>query len=49
MTNFGKFCAIYKQLRKECGYKGISKAECEEKNDCWKINDYESILYRKKL
>ena len=44
MTNSGKVCVLDKELRKECGYKGIDKAECEARDCCWKIDDYESII-----
>ena len=43
-TTDGKSCVIDRELRKECGYKGIDKAECEGKGCCWKIDDYESII-----
>ena len=39
-----KSCYLDKDLRKECGYKGIDKAECESRDCCWKIDDYESII-----
>ena len=38
----GLSCALDRNLRKECGYKGIEKAECESKDCCYKIDDYES-------
>ena len=37
-----KSCARDRDLRKECGYKGIEKAECESRDCCYKIDDYES-------
>ena len=37
-----KSCAIDRDLRIECGYKGIQKAECESKDCCYRIDDYES-------
>ena len=37
-----KSCAIDRDLREECGYKGIQKAECESKDCCYRIDDYES-------
>ena len=39
-----KSCALDRNLRKECGYKGIQKAECESRDCCYKIDDYESIV-----
>ena len=44
LTTTGKKCSLDKELREECGYKGIDKAECEEKGCCWKIDDYESVI-----
>ena len=38
----GLSCALDRNLRKDCGYKGIEKAECESKDCCYKIDDYES-------
>ena len=37
-----KSCALDRNLREECGYKGIEKAECESRDCCYKIDDYES-------
>ena len=37
-----KSCALDRNLRNECGYKGIEKAECEERDCCYRIDDYES-------
>ena len=39
-----KSCALDRDLREECGYKGIEKAECESRDCCYKIDDYESIV-----
>ena len=36
-----KGCAIDRDLRQECGYKGIKKAECESRDCCYRIDDYE--------
>ena len=44
ITTGGKICAIDRENRVECGYKGIDKAECESRGCCWKIDDYESII-----
>ena len=44
LTTDGKICAIDREFRVECGYKGIDKAECESRGCCWKIDDYESII-----
>ena len=38
----GKACALDRNLRVECGYKGIEKAECESRDCCYRIDDYES-------
>ena len=43
-TTSGKICAIDRENRVECGYKGIDKLECESRDCCWKIDDYESII-----
>ena len=40
----GKSCALDRELRVECGYKGIEKAECEQRYCCYKIDDYESTV-----
>ena len=40
----GKMCALDRDLRTECGYKGIEKAECESRDCCYKIDDYESLV-----
>ncbi len=40
----GKSCALDRELRVECGYLGIEKAECEQRDCCYKIDDYESIV-----
>ena len=37
-----KSCALDRELRKECGYKGITKEICESRDCCYKIDDYES-------
>ena len=37
-----KSCALDRNLRKECGYKGITKEICESRDCCYKIDDYES-------
>ena len=39
-----KSCAIDRDLRQECGYKGIQKAECESRDCCYRIDDYESKI-----
>ncbi len=39
-----KSCAIDRDLRQECGYKGIKKAECESRDCCYRIDDYESKI-----
>ena len=39
-----KSCAIDRDLRKDCGYKGIQKEECESKDCCYRIDDYESDI-----
>ena len=44
LTNSKKFCSLDRELRKECGYKGIDKKECESRDCCWKIDDYESTV-----
>ena len=40
----GKTCVLDRELREECGYKGINKQECEEKDCCWTIDEYESTV-----
>ena len=40
----GKACALDRYLRVECGYKGIEKAECESRDCCYRIDDYESVV-----
>ena len=37
-------CALDRNLRQECGYKGIQKAECESRDCCYRIDDYESVV-----
>ena len=37
-------CALDRDLREECGYKGIGKDECESRDCCYRIDDYESII-----
>ena len=44
LTTDGKTCAIDREDRKECGYKGIDKPECEKRGCCWKIDEYESVV-----
>ena len=39
-----KICAIDRENRVDCGYKGIKKEECESKDCCFKIDDYESVV-----
>ena len=39
-----KSCALDRDLRQECGYYGIQKAECESRDCCFKMDDYESII-----
>ena len=39
-----KRCEIYRENRVDCGYKGIKKEECESRDCCFKIDDYESIV-----
>ena len=39
-----KSCAIDRDLRQECGYKGIKKAECESRDCCYRIDEYESKI-----
>ena len=39
-----KSCALDRNLRTECGYKGIEKAECESRDCCYRIDDYESVV-----
>ena len=39
-----KSCALDRDLREECGYKGIEKAECESRDCCYRIDDYESVV-----
>ena len=43
-TNSDKSCFVAKELREECGYKGIDKEECESRDCCWEIDDYESLV-----
>ena len=40
----GLSCSIDRENRRECGYKGIGKQECEERDCCYKIDDYESDI-----
>ena len=35
-------CGLDREKRVECGYKGIKKDECESRDCCYKIDDYES-------
>ena len=44
LTTTGNTCLLDREFRKECGYKGIDKAECEARGCCWKIDDYESVI-----
>ena len=37
-------CGIDRPDRTECGYKGIKKEECESRDCCYKIDDYESDI-----
>ena len=39
-----KICAIDRENRVDCGYKGIKKEECESRDCCYKIDDYESVI-----
>ena len=39
-----KSCGIDRESRKECGYLGIKKDECESRDCCYKIDDYQSII-----
>ena len=43
-TNTKKMCHLDRDLRKECGYKGIDKEECESRDCCWQIDEYESTV-----
>ena len=38
----GLSCALDRLKRKECGYYGIEKTECEGKGCCWRIDDDDS-------
>ena len=37
-------CQLDRLLRKECGYYGIEKTECESKGCCWRIDDDNSAV-----
>ena len=40
----GKSCLVEDNLKTECGYKGIEQEECESRDCCYKIADYESVI-----
>ena len=40
----GKSCSVEDEEKTECGYKGIEKEECESRDCCYKIVDYDSDI-----
>ena len=45
ITRFSeKSCSIDRENRNDCGYFGIQKEECESRDCCFKIDEYESSV-----
>ena len=44
MTINNLSCRVPREERKECGYYGIEKKECEARGCCWITDDLESVI-----